>query len=76
MKDTKHIRQDFYSVAWVIPKGLDWGLLRGQLILSVHMSVMLSPPKPFDQIRPNLVCELHTCMGHAPPQDVFFLNFN
>ena len=22
MKDTKHIRRDFYSVAWVMPKGL------------------------------------------------------
>ena len=25
MKDTKHIRRDFYSVAWVMPKGWDFG---------------------------------------------------
>ena len=27
MKDTKHIRQDFYSVAWVMPHGRDFGAL-------------------------------------------------
>ena len=27
MKDTKHIRRDFYSVAWVIPQGWDFGAL-------------------------------------------------
>ena len=26
---------------------------------------MLSPPKPLDEIQPNLVCELLTCMGRA-----------
>ena len=26
---------------------------------------MLSPPKPLDEIQPNLVCELLTCMGCA-----------
>ena len=33
MKDTKHITRDFNSVAWVIPKGSDFGALgvpRGQ----------------------------------------------
>ena len=25
MKDTKHIRRDFHSVAWVMPQGWDWG---------------------------------------------------
>ena len=33
MKDTKHIRRDFYSVTWVIPQGWDFGALgvpRGQ----------------------------------------------
>ena len=26
MKDTKHIRRDFYSVAWVMPQGVGlWG---------------------------------------------------
>ena len=27
MKDTKHIRQDFYSVPWVMPQGWDFGAL-------------------------------------------------
>ena len=26
---------------------------------------MISPPKPLDQIQPNEVCELLTCMGRA-----------
>ena len=41
MKDTKHIRGDFYSVAWVMPQGWDFGtlgVLRGSVIL-------LSPDK-------------------------------
>ena len=28
MKDTKHIRRDFYSVPWVMPQGWDFGALR------------------------------------------------
>ena len=27
MKDTKHIRRDFYSVAWVMPQGWDFEAL-------------------------------------------------
>ena len=27
IKDTKHIRQDFYSVTWVMPQGWDFGAL-------------------------------------------------
>ena len=27
MKATKHIRQDFYSFAWVMPQGWDFGAL-------------------------------------------------
>ena len=27
MKDTKHIRRDCYSVAWVMPQGWDFGAL-------------------------------------------------
>ena len=27
MKDTKQIRWDFYSVAWVMPQGWDFGAL-------------------------------------------------
>ena len=34
MKDIKHIRWDFHSVAWVMPQGLDlgvpWGGVRGK----------------------------------------------
>ena len=29
MKDIKHIRRDFHSVAWVMPQGLDLGVLWG-----------------------------------------------
>ena len=29
MKDTKHIRRDFYSVPWVMPQGWDFGALGG-----------------------------------------------
>ena len=32
---------------------------------SVRPSVMLSPPKPLDEIQPNLVCELLTWMGRS-----------
>ena len=35
------------------------------VIASIRLSVMLSPPKPLDEIQPNLVCELLTWMGHA-----------
>ena len=31
MKDTKHIRRDFYSVAWVMPQGWDLGVHRGSI---------------------------------------------
>ena len=33
--------------------------------------IMLSPPKPLDEIQPNLVCELLTWMGRATA--IFFL---
>ena len=51
MKDTKLIRRDFYSIAWVMPFGWNLGCLgvKNQ-ILSCCLSVMLSPPKPFDGI--------------------------
>ena len=29
MKDTKHIRRDFHSVAWVMPQGSNFGALGG-----------------------------------------------
>ena len=31
MKDTKHIRRAFYSVAWVIPRGGTWGYLGAKI---------------------------------------------
>ena len=37
MKDTKHIRQDFHSVAWVMPMGSGLGALkipRGSIFFS------------------------------------------
>ena len=34
--------------------------LRPSVCPSVRPSVMLSPPKPLDEIQPNLVCELLT----------------
>ena len=39
MKDTKHIRRDFHSVAWVMPQGWDFGALGcpgGQNIFFKH----------------------------------------
>ena len=39
--------------------------LRPSVFLSVCLSVTLSPPKPFDEIQPNLVCELLTWMRCA-----------
>ena len=34
MKDTKHIRQDFYSVTWVMPQGWEglWGAGGAQVV--------------------------------------------
>ena len=40
-------------------------------ILSIRLSVMLSPPKLLDQIQPNLVCELLTCIGRAKAKSFF-----
>ena len=51
--------------------GWDLRVLRGQnQIPSCCLSVMLSPPKPLDEIQPNLVCELLTSME---AQHKFFL---
>ena len=35
MKDTKHVRRDYYSVAWVMPQGWDLGALPGRIAQSV-----------------------------------------
>ena len=42
MKDTKHIRRDFYSVAWIMPQGWDfrrWGCPGGQFFFFKHAHV-------------------------------------
>ena len=62
IKDTKHIRQDFYLVAWVKALGGTWGSLGSNLSI---FSIMLSSPKPLDEIQPNFVCKLLIGMGHA-----------
>ena len=49
MKDIKHIRQDFHSIAWVMPQGWDLGLTWGW-----GGSIF------FFEIQPNLVRELFT----------------
>ena len=55
MKDIKRIRQDFHSVAWVMPQGLDlrvpWGVGESK--------------NCFSEIQPDLVCEFLTSMAHA-----------
>ena len=55
-----------YYVDFIIPT-LFLKKAKGILLspLSVRPSVMLSPPKPLDEIQPNLVCELFTWMGRA-----------
>ena len=40
-------------------------MLRGQKLNPVRSIVMLSPQKPFDQIQPNLACELLSCLERA-----------
>ena len=45
--------------------GCDFEVLRVQESNSVPSSVRLSPPKSLDQIQPNEVCELLTCMGRV-----------
>ena len=52
LKDIKHIRWDFHSVAWVMPQGWDLGVPWGGMGLGVQ--------KLFSQIQPDLVCELLT----------------
>ena len=50
LKDIKHIRRDFHSVAWVMPQGWDLGLPWG----------VWGSKKCFFPIQPDLVCELLT----------------
>ena len=58
MKDIKHIRRDFHSVAWVMPQGV--GLARTVGGWGVK--------KNFPEIQPDLACELLTSMAPATAQ--------
>ena len=58
LKDIKHIRRDFHSVAWVMPQGWDLGVPWG----------VGGSKNFFSQIQPDLVCELLTWMAHATAQ--------
>ena len=55
MKDIKNIRRYFYSFAWVMPKGWDFGVLC-VCVWGGGVGVQ----KCFSQIQPDLVCELLT----------------
>ena len=50
LRDIKHIRRDFHSVAWVMPQGWDLGVPWG----------VGGSKNFFSQIQPDLVCELLT----------------
>ena len=58
LKDIKHIRRDFHSVALVMPQGWDLGVPWG----------VGGSKNFFSQIQPDLVCELLTWMAHATAQ--------
>ena len=49
MKDIKHIRRDFHTVAWVMPQWWDLGYRVGW-----------GSKKLFSKIQPDLLCELLT----------------
>ena len=57
MKDIKHTRRDFHSVALVMPQGVPLGVEWSK--------------KKNSEIQPDLVCELLTSMAHATAH--FFL---
>ena len=62
MKDIKHFRQDFHSAAWVMPRGGTWGCREGWGGGGGGVNFF------FSEIQPDFVCELLTCMAHAPAQ--------
>ena len=60
MKDTKHIRGDFHSVAWVMPQGFDFGVLgcpgdqknSNMLnIMQVKMFILRSNWRPWGEVK-------------------------
>ena len=54
MKHIKHIRWDFYSAAWVMPRGGTWGTVGGWGGGGGGKKIV------FPEIQPDLVCELLT----------------
>ena len=52
LKDIKHMRRDFHSVAWVMPQGWDLCTVGGW-----------ESKNFFSQIQPDFVCELFTWMA-------------
>ena len=58
MKDIKHIRRDFHSITWVMPKGSDLRVPWGVGVNKIKNS----------EIQPDLACELLTSMAHATAQ--------
>ena len=59
MKDTKHIRRDFHSVAWVMPQGWDFGALGvpmgSKIIFSKHGHVAYQIDRDDEQNRMQLL---------------------
>ena len=45
--------------------GVGLGVFRGQRLNAARPTLMSSPPKPVDQIQPNLVCNVNNFL--APP---------
>ena len=50
MKDIEHIRRDFHSATWVMPRGGTWGYHGGLGVKKIF----------FSEIQPDFVCELLT----------------
>ena len=45
--------------------GVGLGGTQGPKLYSACPTIIVFPPKPLDQIQPNLVCEFLTCIGRA-----------
>ena len=65
MKDTKHIRWDFHSVAWVVPKGWDFGALGvprwSKIHVFKHGHVAYQIDEDDEQNRMQVMCNLKVC---------------
>ena len=87
MKDTKHIRQDFNSVAWVMPQGSDFralGVLRGSNLFffkhghvasgDKNISILHSPCRTSD-LQFSLVLQTHALVLKNCMGGLMFLKF-